>query len=58
MKRSKDYSWLLYAMILAIAFLASSCGTPQTKYKGHVINSSVTRIVYDEAGYVNKITIE
>lgn len=27
MKKSKDYTWLLYAIILAIAVLASSCGS-------------------------------
>lgn len=42
---------ITFLMMIGIAILTSSCGTPQTKYKGQVVDSSVTRIVYDEPGY-------
>ena len=57
MKQSKDYSWLLYVIIIAIAVLASSCGTTDVKYKGKVIGSSVTQIVSAEPGFAVGDTI-
>lgn len=60
MKKQKDYSWLLYLIIAFIVFLASSCDAngPQVKYKGKVIGSSITHIVYDKEGYVVGDTIQ
>ena len=44
---------ITFLMMIGLAILASSCGSsePQVKYKGHVIGSSVKRIVTDEPGY-------
>lgn len=51
MKKQKDYIWLLLLIVLAIAVLASSCSIPQTKYKGHLVGSSITRIEPAEPDY-------
>lgn len=57
MKKSKDYQWLIWVIIITISVLASSCSSDTTKYKGHIVGQSVKRIVTEESGYVAGDTI-
>lgn len=51
---------ITFLMMIGLAILASSCGSnePQTKYKGKVVGSSVTRIITDQPGYSVGDTIQ
>lgn len=51
---------ITFLMMIGLAILASSCDAngPQTKYKGKVVGSSITHIVYDKEGYVVGDTIQ
>ena len=57
MKKSNDYQGAIWLIILFVSVLASSCGTPQTKYKGHVVGQSTKCIVTNEPGFVPGDTI-
>jgi len=58
-KMSRSTAVLItFLMMIGLAILASSCGTTQTKYKGQVIGSSITRIIFDEPGYIIGDTIQ
>lgn len=60
-KMSRSTAVLItFLMMIGLAILASSCdgNGPQVKYKGKVIGSSITHIVYDKEGYVVGDTIQ
>lgn len=54
----KNYSWLLWAVIIAFCAFVSSCGeNQQMTVKCHIVGSGVKHVVHIDRGYDQGDTI-